>query len=632
MNNNDDIFNRFIPKEIQNFVLENLPEICCYLDTDQHIVWANKAARKNLSFEAFEGEKVFCVNLWRGQSEICPTCPVKKSLKTGEIEKAILDHGANGIWEVVAFPLKNPAGKITGAMEFAYDQTEIRRKGEELEEQYQKYLMLYDKSPNPYQALDQEGNIIDVNPAWEKTLGYTKEEVIGRWFGSFLKEEYIERFRSQFIAADSEYDERTTEYEIRKKDRTFLRIAMEGCIRFPHEQTGMTSYCVFKDITTQREMQQALEVGISREKELNNKKSMLMANVSHELRTPLNGILGFVSLLQNRVKDPIELEYLEMIRHSGEKLLDIIESLLTLSSIERRKNDDTQRHFNIDHLVRSLVSMYESDGRNERLQYKVVVDERLKRLMGDGDAVSHILNQLLSNASKFSESGEISCKVSAQKKQMVIILNDQGIGIPKEEQDKVFDRFYQCEQPITRTYGGIGIGLSIVKEEVDSLGGTIELESEYGVGTKVTVKLPWSEGLQIIRQESETEEPEHAMEGRRILIAEDEMINRLFLSVLLKKAGHIVIEANNGKEAVTQAIQHKPDLILMDLSMPVMDGIEAAKNIGMNKETAEIPIVAVTAYDSDEYKTKCKSVGMKGFLAKPVDTHQLFHVMETMLK
>jgi signal transduction histidine kinase/CheY-like chemotaxis protein len=490
-------------KEVATRILEELPDVCLYLDEKRRIVWANQTAREKLEIPE-DLEPAYCYTIWTGRSDFCESCPVERAFATGERQEQILDHKEKGVWRLIAVPVKE-AGSVVGVIEFAYDRT-----------------------------------------------------------GDF-------------------------------------------------------------------QLEQSLKGSVTRAHELIAKKSMMMANVSHELRTPLNGILGFVSLLAGRITDKVSRGYLEQIKASGEKLLDIIESLLTLSSIERRSKDQNCRSFNLEHLASSLMTIYESDRGNSALSFRLEAESLPAKLTGDSDALSHILNHLLSNATKFSDSGEVCCHLASDDAGLTIQVRDRGIGIPADEVDRVFDRFYQCEQPITWTYGGMGIGLSIVREEVQQLKGTVHLVSRFREGTTVSVNLPWGPNLMKEEPEEVKKAPVKMLSGKRILIAEDETINRLFLSVLLKKAGHRVYEAVNGRQAVELAEKERPDLILMDISMPVMDGIEAASTILDIPELSAIPIIAVTAYDSEEYRGRCREAGMKGFISKPVHTDQLFKVMEELL-
>ncbi len=622
-------FKNLIPESVQTLILDALPEICCFLDPDLRIRWANKALyrHKGKMTEAVRG--AFCYQLWSETGEACEGCPSIRALETGKREETYIDHGPGGYWKLIAIPLME-GGLISGVIEFAYDQTESRSRELALQEQKLKYQMLYEKSPNPYQSLNEEGCFVDVNPAWLSTLNYTKEEVIGKWFGVFLLDNYRDSFRSNFAEFKRRGSVKNVQFEMKKGDGTSIRVAFDGCIGYGLNKGELRTYCVFKDISKEHEAQKAMQEAMARARELNLKKSMFMANVSHELRTPLNGILGFASLLAARTGDETSTEYTKHILESGEKLLDIIEELLTLSDLQKKKTARTHRNFDLANMVKSLISVYESDPGSSSLSFLVEIDSRLENLQGDSEALSQILNQLISNASKFSNSGLILCRAALEDDCMELLIRDEGIGIPESELEKVFERFYQCEQHTTREHGGMGIGLSIVREEVEDLGGSIRIESRIAEGTEIHVRIPLGKNLRLKEERKIHHISSDTAQTRRVLIAEDEGINRLFLSVLLRKAGYSVIEAVNGEEAVTRAAEHLPDLILMDLSMPVMDGIEAAHRIVNSGSTSSIPIVAVTAYDNDEYRTRCSEAGMKGFIAKPVDSEKLLKLLNTL--
>lgn len=610
---------------ISEKIFEALPEPCCLLDRKLRIVRANRAFFERTGSDPDNAPGTFCYNIWKCTEEACAICPALAALKSGRREEARIDRGEGGYWRVLAVPLSEEEPEL-GVLEIAYDLTEARERELLLEQQKLKYQMLYEKSPNPYQSLNADGCFIDVNPAWLSTLAYERDQVIGRWFGDFLVDEYRESFRRNFAEFKRRGSVKGVQFEMIKGDGLSIRVAFDGCIGYSSDTRELCTYCVFKDISLEYEARRALEAAMEREMELNRKKSTFMANVSHELRTPLNGILGFASLLHSHTGDPTAAEYLASILESGEKLLDIIESLLTLSDIERRKQGKTVRRFSLVHMARSLVAVYEADRENRPLSYSVMIDKKLKELTGESESVGRILNHLLSNASKFSDGGEVRCEAFAGQSGLELHVIDQGAGIPEEEREKVFESFYQSEEAITRRHGGMGIGLTIVKEELALLGGTIRIASPPGGGTDMHVSIPWSERLRL----SDDEEPaavSRTTVTKRVLIAEDESINRLFLTVLLKKAGHAVIQAVNGKEAVEKAAAEKPDIILMDLSMPVMDGMEAARLIQADPATAPIPVIAVTAYDSDEYRRRCEEAGMSGFIAKPVQADRLLSLI-----
>ncbi len=622
-------FENLIPETVQSLILDVLPEICVYLDPDLRIRWGNKTLYLHTGKKAEDVTDTFCYNLWSGKGEVCQGCPARKALETKKREEAFIDHGEKGYWKLIAIPLLEN-GLCSGIVEFAYDLTESMQREQVLKEQKLKYQMLYEKSPNPYQSLDENGCFVDINPAWLSTLSYKREDVIGKWFGDFLLDKYRDSFRTNFAEFKRKGSIENVQFEMKKGDRTSIRVAFDGNIVYGSEKGQLRTYCVFKDISKEYEAQKAMKEAMVRAEELNLKQSMFMANVSHELRTPLNGILGFASLLAAKTTDGTASDYIRHISDSGEKLLDIIEELLTLSDLKNKRVARTYRAFNLAHLVKNLFSLHEPDPGSSARSFKADIDSRLENLQGDSEAIRHILSHLISNAVKFSTSGLILCRASLEKEHIELLVRDEGIGIPEQELEKVFEHFYQCEQPTTREHGGMGIGLSIVREEIETLGGSIRIQSRLTKGTDVHVSIPLGSHLHCKAEQNSLHTPSVTSPGRRILIAEDESINRLFLSVLLKEAGHSVIEAVNGQEAVMLAEEHLPDIILMDLSMPVMDGIEAARRITNSGATASIPIVAVTAYDSDEYRSRCGEAGMKGFISKPIDNGKLMKVLETL--
>ncbi len=359
-------------------------------------------------------------------------------------------------------------------------------------------------------------------------------------------------------------------------------------------------------------------------------RSQFFAQMSHEIRTPMNAIIGFARLLlQGKDINETQREQLLMIRSSGESLLTIINDLLDFAKAEAGKLSLLPVPFRAAMLLKSVVAMMESLARGKGL------DLRLK-FMGDLDAVivadearlRQVLVNIIGNAVKFTEQGFVEVKASLAHKAegdgwLTIIVSDTGPGLDRDTAARLFSPYSQANIEISRKFGGTGLGLALCRQLSDLMGGQLSVDSVIGVGTSFTFALPVVFG-------SEQSLPKEAEEGavasapRHVLLVEDQFINQRLAVAILQRAGHRVTLASSGIEACAHARAVNFDVILMDIQMPEMDGIEAAKNIrAMGSHNATVPIIAVTAQALPDEIEKCLDAGMTEYVAKPIDERQL---------
>lgn len=375
----------------------------------------------------------------------------------------------------------------------------------------------------------------------------------------------------------------------------------------------------------------------------NRAKSEFLANMSHEIRTPLNTVLGFADLLNSLITDKRQKIYLESIQSSGKSLLTLINSILDLSKIEARKIElqcepvDPYSFFNEIKHIFSLTTL-EKD-----LDFIVDVAQNIpKNLILDELRLRQILFNLIDNAIKFTEKGYI--KVSAEKKDikndqhhldLIIALEDTGIGIPSESRDEIFEAFKQGYGQSTKRYGGTGLGLAITKRLVEIMGGYISLQSEENKGTRFKIILPH---VLIAPEEAKFEiddtfdSEDIIFEKSLILVVDDIEINRELIKEYFWQTNITIIEAEDGEKAILLAKEHRPDIILMDIRLPGMDGHEAAKLIRRDAETMTIPIIALTAFGMKEEREQILRSGFHGFLSKPIQQSELFREVGRFIK
>jgi|SRR6218665_6152 len=365
-------------------------------------------------------------------------------------------------------------------------------------------------------------------------------------------------------------------------------------------------------------------------------KENFMANMSHEIRTPLNAILGFTNLVKARNLNPEMNVLVNSIEKAGENLLVIVNDILDISKIEAGMMRIETTPFSVRGLVHSIETLFRERVREKGLALNTSVDDSVPdTLSGDATRLTQILVNLLSNATKFTEKGNIDLHVSnagIQNNQISLSFSiaDTGIGIEKEKISGIFDRFQQAEDSITRKYGGTGLGLSIVKDLISLQQGTISVESEANKGTIFHFMIPYhisTEQFTFKKPELEQFVNHAGATGINILIVEDNELNQSLLHHLLTGWGLSFEIVSNGKQAVDVLRHKKYSLILMDIQMPEMDGYTATKQIRQTLKL-DTPIIAMTAHALAGEREKCLSHGMNEYISKPLREQELFRLIE----
>ena len=385
-----------------------------------------------------------------------------------------------------------------------------------------------------------------------------------------------------------------------------------------------------------------LEDAVVKADSANEAKSHFLANMSHEIRTPLTGILGFSEILRDgNLKMAERAECISLISKSGKHLLSIINDILDISKIEENKIELESIEFNIFHLITDIKSIIYPQIIEKNIAFTARYDFPFPTTMlGDPLRIKQVLINLFSNAIKFTEDGKISIRLSYDASEALIVMevSDTGIGMTKEQSEKIFEEFQQADSSTTRKYGGTGLGLSLSKQLAEKMGGAIEVSSLIGVGSKFFFSFPYypssnevlvyAEG--VADKEDRNETIRHEKVKGKVLLAEDNLINQMLLKLFIGETGAEVDIVDDGKKAIGKTMTGSYDLVFMDMQMPVIGGLEAIKTLRENGYKGAI--VALTANAMKEDMLQCQQVGCDGFLTKPVDRNQLRQVITQYLK
>ena len=367
----------------------------------------------------------------------------------------------------------------------------------------------------------------------------------------------------------------------------------------------------------------------------NQAKSEFLAVMSHEIRTPMNGILGMMQLAIGEAREPAQREYLETAQYSAEALLTILNDILDFSKLEAGNLDFEAIDFDLFKTVDSVASLLSSRAQESGLKLECRFADGLPRnVQGDVGRLRQVLLNLVSNALKFTEKGGVTIHVeavasAAGKPALRFSVEDTGIGIASEVKDKLFHSFFQADSSISRRFGGTGLGLSICKKIVEMQGGRIGVDSTPGVGSRFWFELVFA--LSDAPSQPAAPSATPAVGGMHILLAEDNEVNQRVAGALLKKAGHRVTIAGDGRQAAEFAARECFDVVLMDMHMPEMDGIEATRAIrALPAPASQVPIVALTAAGATSDIQSCLDAGMNYFLVKPFRMERLDAILVTL--
>ncbi|WP_262713732.1 response regulator [Polaribacter sp. IC066] len=370
--------------------------------------------------------------------------------------------------------------------------------------------------------------------------------------------------------------------------------------------------------------------------ELARSKHNFLANMSHEIRTPMNAIIGISRHLQKSSLNDEQHSYLNIISTASENLLVIINDILDLSKLEANKLSFEKIAFKPRQVIENAlkVMQYKAEEKGIQLTNSYCDRQLSSVLIGDPHRINQILLNVISNAIKFTEVGsvDICCNVLTENNLSQVLelkITDTGIGMDSLFLKKLFEKFTQEYESKGRNFGGTGLGMAITKSLVDNMEGDISVESKINEGTTISISFTLKKGQEIdLKKKDNTVVTATNLKGKRILVVDDNIMNRMVAKVILKDFDVIIAEVSNGEEAVNYLKNHKADLVLMDIQMPILNGYKASEVI-RGELNLEVPIIALTANVMKGEKAKCLEAGMNDYLSKPFDEEQFLQIITT---
>lgn len=467
-----------------------------------------------------------------------------------------------------------------------------------------------------------EGKIVSVNDEFCRISGYSREEIIGKDHRIINSGHHSREFFKNLWSSIKAGNQWRGEIKNKAKDGSYYWVD--------------TTITPVKDFNGEIEGFLAFRYEITNRKNLENSKSEFLANVSHEIKTPMNGILGMAQLLKETNLTGKQIEMVDTILKSGNSLVSLVSDVLDFSKLAAGKMEIDNVNFNLLELLEELVVLISGINRDQNNYIFIDNPQDLSLdLYGDQLKIRQIILNFLSNANKFTQNGQIKIRVEKKKTQKGYFLKiqviDNGIGINKKDQGKLFSAFIQADSSITRKFGGTGLGLSISSNLAQFIGGKVSFESTENKGSNFYLELDIAEGTR-----NEEVEEKRFLTGRfaerKVLIVEDNIVNLKVICSFVESFGCDLETARNGKEAISKCKENIYDIILMDIQMPVLDGLEATKEIIEITKNYEPKIIAVSANTFEKDIKNYLSLGMIDFIEKPIKKESLFRILEKYLK
>ncbi|KYG71384.1 signal transduction histidine kinase [Roseivirga ehrenbergii] len=533
--------------------------------------------------------------------------------------------------EVFHKPIYNDQGELISVTGIAKNITGIYNAELEIKKFEKEQMLILDAIPDTMFTFDKKGVFLNYHAKNEMGVILSAEKRIGDNIVDIFPESIISLMTAGLKKALETDQMQTVEFKLQVNKKEHF---CEG--RFI-KLTDDRILLMMRDITAQKQLEEGLKLAKEAAENANQAKSTFLATMSHEIRTPMNGVIGMTNLLNETLLNPEQRDYVETIKVSGETLLRILNDILDYSRIESGKITLEDSVFGLKRVVEESLNLVAYEAKGKKVGLNLIIDENVPEFFfADRNRLGQILVNLLSNAVKFTERGFVSVRVSlieikGDTANIEFKIQDTGIGVAKEEIKNLFKEFTQVESSNSRRFGGSGLGLAIVKNLLKLYNGKVSVQSELGVGSLFSFNVHLNlavEGMVEGKMEHSTKSSRYetgklagVLSGKyplKILLAEDNKINSKLICLILERMGYIPALAKTGLEALSKMQAETFDVILMDVQMPVMDGLEATKKIKALDLNTPPYIIGISASAFDEDVQKALESGMDDYLIKPV--------------
>jgi PAS domain S-box-containing protein len=526
--------------------------------------------------------------------------------------------------EVNPGSLYDADGNITGRLSVVRD-ISVRKEAE-------KELLLRDKALNTAAnaiIITSAGGTIEwVNEAFTKLTGYSKKEAIGKY-----TKELLESNRQDKAFFDNLHkivlSGQVWKGEIVDKRKDGTLYTVEEIITPVTNENGKVEHLIgiMTDITERKKAERELLAAKEAAEEASRLKTAFLSNMNHEIRTPMNAIMGFSELMLETDSEEERENYAKIVNNSANQLLKLIDDVIYLSRLQSEKLPLKKIVFHPADVVAEIFEMFNLPDMKKNLDLRLSLPPNARDILIEADdfKIKQVLTNFMSNAIKYTSDGHVTLGLETEDTTLRFFVEDTGIGIPEEEQPHVFEAFYRGNEVMNSAIRGTGLGLNIAKELVQLMGGEIGVSSEHGKGSRFFFTLPYRQAK--LRNTSKTPAPDISKkkDNLRILVAEDDDTNFLYMEVLLKNRTKKTDRARNGAEVLELLKNNRYDLILMDLKMPVLSGTEATREV--KKMYPDLPVIATTAYATQDEREKALSAGCDAYLTKPISKTDLYALL-----